>query len=181
MTNRKGILTCLRGSRLMRKNPQRKDLQKKILPRWQSALKWCLREVQPGSNLLVAQLIAFTCAPRADWILSPGAQSLVRPGLNSYHSTSWFDFNLTSFASFSKSDFLSQDLKVSKVLVLYNVPKAGQQRAGIEALLNKKNNKREHWELCTNIFHTNTSSSNCSPKGVKLSRNWKTMRHRNKS
>lgn len=46
-------------------------------------------------------------------------------------------FNLTSFASFSRSDFLSQDLKVSKVLVLYNVPKAGQQRAGIEAFLNK--------------------------------------------
>lgn len=47
-------------------------------------------------------------------------------------------FILTSFASFSRSDFLSQDLKVSKVLVLYNVPKAGQQRAGIEAFLNKR-------------------------------------------
>lgn len=47
-------------------------------------------------------------------------------------------FNLTSFASFSRSDFLSQDLKVSKVLVLYSVPKAGQQRAGIEAFLNKR-------------------------------------------
>lgn len=47
-------------------------------------------------------------------------------------------FNLTSLASFSRSDFLSQDLKVSKVLVLYNVPKAGQQRAGIEAFLNKR-------------------------------------------
>lgn len=46
--------------------------------------------------------------------------------------------NLTSFASLSRSAFLSQDLKVSKVLVLYNVPKAGQQRAGIEAFLEKR-------------------------------------------
>jgi len=31
------------------KTPQVRDLQKEILPHWQSALKWGLREVQPGS------------------------------------------------------------------------------------------------------------------------------------
>lgn len=53
--------------------------------------------------------------------------------------------NLTSFASLSRSDFLSQDLKVSKVLVLYRVPKAGQQRAGMEAFLKKQEGKL--WEV----------------------------------
>jgi len=32
------------------KTPQRRDLQKEILPQWQSALKWGLGEVQPGST-----------------------------------------------------------------------------------------------------------------------------------
>ena len=47
------------------KTPQRRDLQKQILPWWQSALKWGLG-------------VAFTCAPRADLVLSPGDQSVVQ-------------------------------------------------------------------------------------------------------
>ena len=32
------------------KSSPRRNLQKEILPQWQSALKWGLREVQPGST-----------------------------------------------------------------------------------------------------------------------------------
>jgi len=32
------------------KTPQRRDLQKEILPQWQSALKWGLGEVEPCST-----------------------------------------------------------------------------------------------------------------------------------
>ena len=35
--------------RLTNKNSKRSNLQKAILPQWQSALKWSLGEVQPGS------------------------------------------------------------------------------------------------------------------------------------
>ena len=34
-----------------RKASPGRDLQKEILPQWQSALKWGLREMQPGSTL----------------------------------------------------------------------------------------------------------------------------------
>ena len=42
---------------------------------------------------------------------------------------------LTSFAACSRSSFLSAALKASSVLVLYSVPTAGQQRAGVGAFL----------------------------------------------
>jgi len=32
------------------KTPKRRNLQEETLPQWQSALKWGLREVQPGST-----------------------------------------------------------------------------------------------------------------------------------
>jgi len=32
------------------KTPQGRDLQPEIFPQWQSALKWGLREAQPGST-----------------------------------------------------------------------------------------------------------------------------------
>jgi len=35
---------------LQGKASPRRDLQEEILPQWQSALKWGLREVQPGST-----------------------------------------------------------------------------------------------------------------------------------
>ena len=57
------------------KTPQGRNLQPKILPQWQSALKWDLREVQPGSTPS-GHRIAFTCAPRADQVLFPGDQSV---------------------------------------------------------------------------------------------------------
>jgi len=43
-------LTHLWRSRLTGKTPHRRDLQPEILPQWQSALKWGLREVQPGCS-----------------------------------------------------------------------------------------------------------------------------------
>ena len=36
--------------RLAEKNSKGRDLQKKILPQWQSAREWSLGEVEPGSN-----------------------------------------------------------------------------------------------------------------------------------
>lgn len=39
--------------------------------------------------------------------------------------------DFTSLASLSSKAFLSVVLKASSVLVLYNVPKAGQQRTGV--------------------------------------------------
>ena len=44
------VLTCLWRSHLTGKTPQGRDLQPEILPQWQSALQWGLREVQPGST-----------------------------------------------------------------------------------------------------------------------------------
>lgn len=52
---------------------------------------------------------------------------------------------LTSFAASSRSSFLSAALKASSVLVLYSVPTAGQQRAGVGALLGT----RETWLMGT--------------------------------
>jgi len=42
------VLTHLWRPRLTGKTPQGTDLQPEILPQWQSALKWGLREVQTG-------------------------------------------------------------------------------------------------------------------------------------
>jgi len=61
-----------------RKASPRRDLQKDTLPQGQSALKWGLREEQPGSTPSDHSAIAFTCAPRAKLVLSPGAQSVVQ-------------------------------------------------------------------------------------------------------
>ena len=44
------MLTHLWRTTLTRKTPQGKHLQTEILPQWQSALKWGLGEVQPGST-----------------------------------------------------------------------------------------------------------------------------------
>ena len=44
------MLTHLQGSRLTAETPQRRDLQQENLLQWQSALKWGLMEVQPGST-----------------------------------------------------------------------------------------------------------------------------------
>jgi hypothetical protein len=45
---------------------------------------------------------------------------------------------LTSFADCSRRSFLSAVLKASSVLVLCRVPMAGQQWAGVEALLDER-------------------------------------------
>ena len=49
-TNREGTLTYSQRSRFTGKTPQKRDLLKKILPWWQSALKRGLGEVQPSST-----------------------------------------------------------------------------------------------------------------------------------
>lgn len=54
---------------------------------------------------------------------------------------------LTSFADCSRRSFLSAVLKASRVLVLYRVPMAGQQRAGVGALLDVRQTVTQHdWE-----------------------------------
>ena len=45
-----GMLTPLQGSELKGKISTRRDLQQEILPQWQPALKWGLREVEPSST-----------------------------------------------------------------------------------------------------------------------------------
>ena len=61
------VLTPLWRSRLTRKTTQGRDLQLEMLPLWQSALKWGLREVEPGSTPLWSHSwFAFTCAHMAD-------------------------------------------------------------------------------------------------------------------
>jgi len=61
------------------KTPPKRDLQKEILPQWQSALKWGLREVQPGSTPSGhTGESPSPLAPRADLVLSPAAQSVVQ-------------------------------------------------------------------------------------------------------
>ena len=61
-----------------------RDLQKGLLPHWQSALKWGLRELQlPFQSHLWT---AFTYAPRADPVLFQVIHQWFRPGLNSYHT-----------------------------------------------------------------------------------------------
>ena len=43
------VLTCLWKHRLAGETPQGRDFQPKALPEWQSALKWGIRQVEPGS------------------------------------------------------------------------------------------------------------------------------------
>jgi len=50
MLQKKEGLTNLQMSRLKAETPERRDLQPESLLQWQSALKWGLREVQPGST-----------------------------------------------------------------------------------------------------------------------------------
>ena len=69
------MLTHIQGSE---EKLQKSDLQKEILPHWQSALKWGLREVESGSTHSDKTWIAFTCAPTADSVLTSGDQSEVK-------------------------------------------------------------------------------------------------------
>ena len=66
-------LTHVLGSQ---KGSKRKDLQIGILPLWESALKWGLGGVEPGSSH--SGEIVFTCAPAADSALTSGGQSEVQ-------------------------------------------------------------------------------------------------------
>ena len=64
---------------LPKKGSKRSNLQKEILLQWQSALKWGLGEVEPGSTPFRShRWIAFTCAPVADSVLASGGQSEVQ-------------------------------------------------------------------------------------------------------
>ena len=59
------------------KTPQSRDLQKDSLPSWQSALKWGSKRGATRLHPFCSHIwIAFTCAPRADPVLSPGDQSV---------------------------------------------------------------------------------------------------------
>jgi len=70
----------------LQKGSQGSDLQIEILPPWESALKWGLGGVQPGSTPSGhSGEIAFTCAPAADSVLASGGQSRFRPGFNCSH------------------------------------------------------------------------------------------------
>jgi len=58
---------------------KKNNLQLEILPPWESALKWGLGEVEPGSTPSGhSREIAFTCAPAADSALASGGQSEVQ-------------------------------------------------------------------------------------------------------
>jgi len=64
---------------LDQKGSKRSDLQIEILPPWESALKWGLGGVEPGSTPSGhSGEIAFTCAPAADSALTSGGQSEVQ-------------------------------------------------------------------------------------------------------
>jgi len=87
-TRKVKVLTHLRRSKLTGKIPQGRDLQPKILLEQQSALKYGLREVQPGSTAPghTAEL------PSPVLLWPTGSFPLVlnqwfRPWLNSYHTT----------------------------------------------------------------------------------------------
>ena len=58
---------------------KRGNFQTEILPLWESALKWGLGRVEPGSTPSGhSGEIAFTCAPAADSALASGGQSEVQ-------------------------------------------------------------------------------------------------------
>ena len=62
------------------KGSKRSDLQREILPLWESALKWGLGEVEPGSTPSghTGGGVASTCAPMADSAPASGGQSEVQ-------------------------------------------------------------------------------------------------------
>ena len=60
----------------LQKNSKENDLQRKILPQWQSALTWGLAGLQPGSTPYGhSGQTAITCAPAADSALASGSQT----------------------------------------------------------------------------------------------------------
>ena len=76
MLQRSNDLTHVLG---LQKGSQGSDLQIEILPPWESALKWGLGGVQPGSTPSGhSGEIAFTCAPAADSALASDSQSVVQ-------------------------------------------------------------------------------------------------------
>ena len=69
------------------KTPQRRDLQKEILPQWQSALKWGLREVQPGfTHSCCTGELPSPVLPGLTWSFPQVLNQQFRPWLNSYHT-----------------------------------------------------------------------------------------------
>jgi len=63
----------------LQKGSKRSDLQIENLLPWESALKWGLGGVQPGSTPSGhSGEIVFTCAPAADSALASGGQSEVQ-------------------------------------------------------------------------------------------------------
>ena len=64
----------------MQKGSKRNDLQIKICPPWESALKWALGSRRGGARLHSGHSgeIVFTCAPAADSVLASGGQSEVQ-------------------------------------------------------------------------------------------------------
>ena len=129
------VLTHLWRARLTRKTAQGKDLQPENLPKWQSALKWGLRGVQPGS----------THSSRTSELLSPVLPRLTdsfpqvlnqwyRPWLNSYHTYTNFKqlhmnlcyqhFLATTSFSYEWNDFkaILESLQGSKLTDNINFP-----------------------------------------------------------
>ena len=76
------------------KDSKRSNLQREILPQWKSALKWGLREVEPGSTPPdYTGGVAFTCAPMADSVLASGAQSEVQAVIQQFLYRNYFQNN----------------------------------------------------------------------------------------
>ena len=74
------------------KGSKRSDLQIEILPPWESALKWGLGGLQPGSTPSGhSGEIAFTCAPAADSALASGGQSEVQAVIQQFPYTLLWD------------------------------------------------------------------------------------------
>jgi len=79
--------------RITGETPQRRNIQKEILPQWQSALQWGLREVQPGC--IPSGPPAELPSPVLPGLTGSFPQVLnqwFRTGLNSYHTSSYSEF-----------------------------------------------------------------------------------------
>jgi len=103
----------------------RRDLQKEILPQRQSALKWGLRGAARLHPFWSHNWMAFTCAPRADWVLSPHDQWF-RPWLNSYHTgiNQCMTFNATLWLQKDPSDLtLRKHLPVALGAIVCKTPR----------------------------------------------------------
>ena len=83
-------LTCVPGSQ--KKNSKRSNLHKEIIPQWQSALKWGLGEVQPGSTPSghTAELPS-PVLPRLTQCLPQVINQRFRPWFNSSHTSIHMD------------------------------------------------------------------------------------------